>query len=1785
MRLRLSLLILTLLCAAGPQPNPGPSDQQRYDQAMSLLRPHLVWHAPALPPIEWLIDSGNQLAQAQDETWRGGVAEWPEAHIGEKEFAGDVPPGDRQAFVQAAAGFPQSIETQARQRGIKMLMEQFDFHPVTAPFAWTLRDPDHPDVRRAAALLETIRQRPLASRAARWAVELDRNNTQITFDVAGGYRSGADATPLMDVRNAKQVKLRLYRIRDSKSLIAAHAGIGEDFIYRDYGLQLPERPKRAIDQAAMAMSRQQLAVVRRARVPFDPPAEDLLAEWSVEVASLTAAPRHLVERDDDRMLKWDDGNRDPDSDYFGDDEWDFQQRLDKEYRPPVDRLSFWRTDRIVKIPGKLLDRPGAYAIVAEANGQRVMAPLLVDPLSLTLGRCRDGVMAVVSDNTGDSPVAGATIVAAGQIGEATSDEAGVAFARVTAVSTRAVIAHKDGRFAVGGFGRVFEGIYRSVADEAEQLWGFAVRAQLMQVRADLPAPQATGHVYEDTCVIAALTDRPTYRPGQSVQFKLIVRRLSPSPATAPTSPPAQRVAASAHAFRDDDFEFASRLIAPASGTPLSYRVVDPKGREIDFGELTLNDFATAAGSVTLSPEQAIGTYSLTVRVGEVTYAVPDVFAVKHYRRPNFELAIEGVPARATELKSLSLRFSGEYLFGKPVSGKVEARLVEAGQWQALVAAETTLNDLGRGELEMQISSPLTPGRYALIASLTDASGRTVTRTSAIELTGPGTLAAATTLPRFVPANAEFTFAAKGKVTFTQLRDKTPRSVFVEASNGVATARLPPGWWSARVDGPALGTRVGGPTPGAADVATVFAYDGDESPFASAPDTPVRGDGWVNLSDYLEQEDGEPAFDEPLRSPLWALFDRHQGQVGQTLPVLVYAPPGARLLFTFEGRSVVDYHIVTLPAGKAWHHVVELPLRSRHLPNVYLQGRILSSTAIAPQLEPPRVEARELQQALAEDDSGENPLWCRIDVTDPGTSVPLEQLKVDIDLPRRDYQPGEQVDVALRVTSPDGTPRAAEVSLAAVDAGVFAFGEDHIDDLAARFADAHPPREYLPKAWRASLGNRSYAARPRRLATIGQALQRAAEAMAQAQEAVSEPAPLAPPVRPAPRPGGQALRPESEIALPALRSDFRETAAWFPQLRTGPDGRAAASFKLPDSLTAFRLTAVALTRGVEFGAGRQSLRVSRPLAIQLFLPRFAVVGDRLQAVAVVHNPSAAARDCRILWTRDGNDFSPESITVAPNESARITAWLNCDSVGNSVISVGVISGPDADSERRELRIGPCGRLREVTFNEPIHDRWIGTLPAGFVPGELRISVSRDSISGALDGLGYLIDYPYGCVEQTMSRFLPAVLVADAAAKHGVKIPPEIAAKIPDVLAKGLTRLYAFQHDDGGWGWWEKDATNASMTVYVVDGLARCRSVGVEVDAGVLQRGCDGVAALMSQPDLDPILQARAVLALSRAGRIDAAELTRQIDAAFDAKAPPAALQTLAMAAATLDRPELSRRLWSSLSEWMPDDSAGLAMRLSMQLDLKAPLRDCFATAERLIGRRQGHRWENTQATAAAIAALARLLEYPLPPESFEELSIRVGGKTVLNAADPAALARPHQQALLAATQLGGLEALPIEIIARSAQPVRLSLTARGVQRLDQTGACGDALRITRRFTHLDGTPITGPVKPGEVIQATLELSAAREFPYVLLEDPRPAGFENADESLLTPSLAASNLEFRDDRLCVFFTGLPPGRHLITHYLRAEAPGTSLALPANAYPMYQEKIRGESAADKLQVQTSP
>jgi uncharacterized protein YfaS (alpha-2-macroglobulin family) len=171
-----------------------------------------------------------------------------------------------------------------------------------------------------------------------------------------------------------------------------------------------------------------------------------------------------------------------------------------------------------------------------------------------------------------------------------------------------------------------------------------------------------------------------------------------------------------------------------------------------------------------------------------------------------------------------------------------------------------------------------------------------------------------------------------------------------------------------------------------------------------------------------------------------------------------------------------------------------------------------------------------------------------------------------------------------------------------------------------------------------------------------------------------------------------------------------------------------------------------------------------------------------------------------------------------------------------------------------------------------------LPRERKPGStsLIVQVTPSLAVTMLDALPYLIDYPYGCTEQTMSRFLPAVITAKTLRDLGLK-PEDVMGRVfggieqatagqtqpkgkkdlekLDAMVKaGLERLYDFQHGDGGWGWWKPGDSDRWMTAYVVWGLALARQAGVDINLNALDRGAAFLDKTLVEEELNPDMQA-------------------------------------------------------------------------------------------------------------------------------------------------------------------------------------------------------------------------------------------------------------------------------------------------------------------------------------------
>jgi uncharacterized protein YfaS (alpha-2-macroglobulin family) len=341
----------------------------------------------------------------------------------------------------------------------------------------------------------------------------------------------------------------------------------------------------------------------------------------------------------------------------------------------------------------------------------------------------------------------------------------------------------------------------------------------------------------------------------------------------------------------------------------------------------------------------------------------------------------------------------------------------------------------------------------------------------------------------------------------------------------------------------------------------------------------------------------------------------------------------------------------------------------------------------------------------------------------------------------------------------------------------------------------------------------------------------------------------------------------------VRSDFRSTILWLPDVKTDADGTATVKVKYPDSLTTWSATARVATAGNQFGIGNSSTRTKQPLIVRLQAPRFFVVGDQVTVSGVINNntnepmmvtPALNAEGLSVTGLLiDGKavNSAQTPVEVKANSEARVDWLVAVTHASEAKLRVEARGDKYADAMEKKFTIFEHGIEKFVTRSGKMRGDSVSIRID--IPKERRaestkltVQIAPSMATTMLDALPYLIDYPYGCTEQTMSRFLPAVMTAKTLRDLGLK--PETAMhkifggieessasathpngsrdlkELDEITKKSLQRLYDFQHADGGWGWWKDGDSDHFMTAYVIWGMSLARQAGIDVKSDALDR---------------------------------------------------------------------------------------------------------------------------------------------------------------------------------------------------------------------------------------------------------------------------------------------------------------------------------------------------------------
>ncbi len=325
-----------------------------------------------------------------------------------------------------------------------------------------------------------------------------------------------------------------------------------------------------------------------------------------------------------------------------------------------------------------------------------------------------------------------------------------------------------------------------------------------------------------------------------------------------------------------------------------------------------------------------------------------------------------------------------------------------------------------------------------------------------------------------------------------------------------------------------------------------------------------------------------------------------------------------------------------------------------------------------------------------------------------------------------------------------------------------------------------------------------------------------------------------------------------------------------------------SFKVPDNLTTWKIKAWTLGDGTRVGSGDSNIISSKDLIIRPQTPRFFTEKDQITLSAVVHNYLASAKTATVVLESEGGQLrmmdGAEKIVSIPAGGEIRVDW-NVQVIASGTAKVRMKALTDEESDAAELNVPAFvhGLLKTESYTGVIRPgQESGTItvnvPAQRIEEQSRLEIRYSpSLAGAMvDALPYLIEYPYGCTEQTLNRFLPAVLTQRTLQNMGIDLedvknkrtnlnaqelgdpakraaqwkrydrnPVFDEAEMNVIVAQGLQALTDMQLSDGGWGWFSGygEHSSAHLTSQVVYGLTIAERNNVPVLPDVIARGVE------------------------------------------------------------------------------------------------------------------------------------------------------------------------------------------------------------------------------------------------------------------------------------------------------------------------------------------------------------
>jgi len=1293
--------------------------------------------------------------------------------------------------------------------------------------------------------------------------------------------------------------------------------------------------------------------------------------------------------------------------------------------------------------------------------------------------------------------------------------------------------------------------------------------------------------YYGPLVAHIYTDRPIYRPDQTVYYKGILRS-------------------------DDD---ASYSLPPAS-TRGTIVVRDSMGREVTSEPLALTDLGTFHGEVTLSSEAPTGSYSIALvrpQYGRDDYAIESAsFLVAEYRKPEFEVKVSTDKEAYENGEEIVVDVDASYFFGAPLK-EAPVRWLLTSQdyifrdpdnpwfvfadydlvyrWDLYSSpsqeprADGEAKTDGDGHLTLRlpadVSTDSVSQTFTVEATVTDENNQEVSSRMEV-IVHKGAFYIGLKPHSYVSQAGEP--ASVDILTLDSERDVAPNvpmiigvyeREWVSVKEKDAEGEY---YWRCEPEDTLVETlEASTDENGEGSLTFVPAKSGNYRLVAEAVDASgnsVRSATyvWVSGPEYI-----------PWRTDtgdrIELVSDKKKYAPGETAQILVAAPfEQSQGLITIERGHIIDHRVAEFPSNST---IIEVPITSAHIPNIYVSV------------------------ALFKPPTPSNPVASfKMGYVELEVSTDEKAIQVSIEPNKERFKPRDEVTYTVRTTDVQGRPLSAEVSLALVDAALLSLA----DDSSPKPLDAFYERRGLGVQTAAT-----HAQSIDRLNQLGGGSQR----------------------EPGGKSGGGGM--EGEV-----RRIFRDTAYWNPTVRTDDEGQATVSIELPDNLTTWRLTAKAVNGATQVGEATNDIVVAKDLLIRPVTPRFFVTGDTARLEAVVHNYTEQEVEVVASLSATGlaiEGSAVQSVSIPAAESRKVT-WQTSVALGDEATLTFSAQAANGLSDAVELKLPVyaygtpevVGNAGQVTDSV----REVVRLPDYIDPerGELTLELSPSLAASMRYSLYYVEEYEYECTEQTISRFLPRLVLYRAINKLGLPDTFGLEGDLPGLVTRSIQRLYRGQNGDGGWGWWFGDTGNPEITAYALFGLAEARDAGFAVDDSVFERAARFLQNYLNQPTdvLHPQnadTRAFILFALAEAGQGDLGtinalgerpETLGNYGKAFVAMAllkltdDPSNLRIQALISDLTNAAILS----NTGTHWQEEEeedyttmntatrSTAIVLDALVRVRPDHPLVDS-TVRWLMVARRDGH-WETTQETAMSLLALTDFLEASGELKADYSYQVRINGETLSEKKIGASSLGESEKLVVSVRDLLIGEDNKVDIgraPADSKGRLYYTMHLRYFPPAEEVEAANHGVGISREYLPAEGAE--GKIESaalGDVVKVRLTVVAPTDLHYVVVEDNLPAGLEPIDTSLQTTSSEIrqmmldeqrksaregqgrgwgwwsyhwsffNHVDMRDNRVVLFATYLPRGVHEYVYFLRATTAGEYRVMPAQASEMYFPEVWGRT-----------